>query len=98
MHENIIHQKDKDVYILFATNGKIETWEQHPTACSAYVDAKRMEQADYKVIVIKVNACVHSIDNVGIYVYRKQMCDLTASALEEIKVYVSEIKKEGGAS
>ena len=51
-----------------------------------------MEQADYKVIVIKVNACVHGADNVGIYVYKKQMCDLTASALEEIKLL--ETKKE----
>lgn len=96
MHENLIQKKDKDVYILFATNEQISTWENHASACSAYVDAKRMEQAGYKVTVIKVNACCHSADMVGIYVYKKQMCDLTAEALEEIKLL--ETKKEEVAS
>jgi hypothetical protein len=86
MHENMIKKKDRDVYILFATNGHVSTYEQHYSACSAYVDAKRMEEAGYKVTVIKVNACCHSADMVGIYVYKQQMSDLTASALEEIKL------------
>ena len=96
MHENLIRKKDKDVYILFATNQHVSTWETHASACSAYVDAKRMEQVDFKVTVIKVNACCHSADMVGIYVYKKQMCELNAEALEEIKLL--EIKKEGSAS
>jgi len=105
MHSHLTNQKDMYNYILIATNTAITTYETHESACSAYVDARRMEKAGYKITIILVNATAHSANKVGIYVYKKFMSDLCALALEEIKLLskndeatVIDVKTEGTAS
>ena len=105
MHSHLTDEKDKYNYILIATNTAIITYETHESACSAYVDARRMEKAGYRITVILVNATAHSAEKVGVYIYKKQMPDLYALALEEIKLLnkkdeatVIDVKTEGTAS
>jgi hypothetical protein len=84
MHENITHIKDKYNYLLFAYNDSLCSHENHDTACSAYVDARRLENAGFKVKIIKLNATAHSENVVGLYVYSISMNQLRSAVQQEI--------------
>jgi len=95
MYTHLTEQKDANNYILFAHKEDIMTHETFETACSVYVEAMRLEKAGWKVVVILVNACAHSANKVGIYIYKKPLCDMKALAIEELHSFDA---KEGNVS